>query len=115
MSIRFHSDHNTTAGGWRAIVESMMISVKEPTVTEISMILYPNPARDIIHVEISQIIETPGQIRIYDLQGKLMLEQSTPLNTSMIKLNVSEFHSGVYLLSLSGPKSLRNRKKLLIH
>ncbi len=115
MSIRFQSDYNTGATGWTALVESMMISVEEPGEPEISMKLYPNPASKILHCEISQKLVSAAQIKMYDLQGKLILEEYLSPDSSIFSLDVSELKAGVYLLVLSNKNSLVSRNKVLIY
>ena len=114
LSIRFQSDHNTTEGGWTALVESFMISLDEPTISELGLSVYPNPVSSILNIE-SPDLKTGGHLRVYNLQRKLMLEQYIPQKTSKIRLDVTEFPGGIYFLTLSNGQSLIAQKKIIVN
>jgi len=98
MSLRFSSDHATTASGWMAMVESFMISVEEPNLFQGKFLVYPNPATSLIHIE-SEIENC--KLQIYSLEGKLMYSDMLAFDTMQTQINISTFPSGVYLLVLS--------------
>ena len=60
--------------------------------------IYPNPAKDQLHVN---GVEANTIIRIYDMTGKVVLQQNATENTI---INVSELNRGVYVVSAGTSK-----------
>lgn len=52
--------------------------------------VYPNPASDQLHLQLAEPNQ-PFTCRLYDLQGRLLLQQDNATN-----LNVASFQAGVY-------------------
>ena len=66
----------------------------------VHLAIFPNPA----HNQITLISKEPAQIKIFDLQGKVVWEQSNSKPTETI--NISDFSNGIYFLqALSDRKS----------
>ncbi|WCO00742.1 T9SS type A sorting domain-containing protein [Psychroserpens ponticola] len=72
------------------------LSVSEFDFNSFSM--YPNPAKDVLNIKLNNI--TKATLSIYDIQGKLVLEQSIS-ETQNLELNVSDLHSGLYFVKLN--------------
>ena len=71
--------------------------------------LYPNPANDILNVNIQR---SNTSITIYDLVGNKVLEQD--LSASQLNsIPISEFKTGVYIYEIKGDQSLLNTGKLI--
>jgi hypothetical protein len=115
MSLRFESDHNTTAGGWTALVESFLISVNEKPVLNACMKAYPNPANEIMNFEFRLFDEGSGyNVRMYDMHGRLMTEVPVPGGQNKIRLDVSGFLSGIYLVVLANGQSILAQQKIVV-
>ena len=69
--------------------------------------IYPNPARDVINIETTEIIQS---VSIYGYNGQLVIRQ----NNSNKKMDTSQLEQGMYLIEVktSAGKVL---KKLVIH
>ncbi|WP_343635518.1 T9SS type A sorting domain-containing protein [Fluviicola sp.] len=78
----------------------------EENVQETQVHIYPNPASDMIHLEVEsgKVIES---IRIVDLKGALMLE------TTSTDISVSNLNAGVYLALVQCDKGLLIKKLLV--
>jgi uncharacterized protein (TIGR02145 family) len=65
--------------------------------------IYPNPTNNNINVVIQATSETQTNIRITDLLGRVVLEQTEALITgsNTITYNISDFAKGVYLIQVS--------------
>ena len=59
-------------------------------VTINSIIIYPNPTQDILHIT----GVTPQTLRVFDLQGRLLI------NETSMQINVSTLNMGTYLLQI---------------
>jgi len=75
-----------------------------------SFSLYPNPARDVVHL---QWDSPQGRvaIRVMDLNGRTLL--SRELSVSHITLPVGNYPNGIYLIQLSDGNSVVSKKLLI--
>lgn len=114
QTIVLQEDGNILLGGWftynpsgimRLIGDNSTIDIAEAEGDAFALKLFPNPASE--NVVISNI-PPKAQIRISDLTGNLVLERRS--NSSLEELNVSEWKSGVYLITLiSNGRTIQKR------
>jgi len=64
--------------------------------------IYPNPAAEYVTIELKSKDITDDMISVYDLQGKLILQQ--PVLQSITDVNVSALAKGLYFIKLSTPE-----------
>lgn len=83
------------------------LSVKEIQ-PEVDFKLYPNPARESIYLEIDQSTFTNSSVRIYNLLGGLMNEQS--INSTRTTIQVSQYPKGVYFLTVSSEQGQKTKR-----
>lgn len=69
------------------------LSVDEFSMNKISVT--PNPAQDFVNINFPQSV-SDFTTELYDISGKLILKSS-----NIEKLNISELHSGIYILKIS--------------
>lgn len=65
--------------------------------------LYPNPAKDALHVSFNTINSQPYDIKLYDLVGKVVSEWlgMTASGTNVIELNIESINAGIYFFSIT--------------
>ena len=59
--------------------------------------VYPNPTTQYVIVEVDKL-DGNERVMVYDLQGKLL--QSRPLNDTKIRIDLSDYPAGIYLLKV---------------
>jgi len=64
-----------------------------------SMTLSPNPATEIVNVEISGEYQS-GRLRVFDCTGRLILENEMEESIRLLTLDVSNWQPGVYLVQV---------------
>jgi hypothetical protein len=71
-----------------------------PALREKQIHLYPNPAQSEISLQVVSDEDEDAICRIYDCQGKLMLEKNIPLasGVSLLHLDIAGLDKGVYML-----------------
>ena len=75
--------------------------------------VYPNPANNNISVDIN--CNSNALLRIFDINGRLMLEQKMPSGTYIKQINLNDLAEGCYLIFIfDGNKDCIMRDKLLI-
>lgn len=68
--------------------------------------IYPNPAKDIIHLEFNN--EGNIELEIIDIYGKSIRKKN--LNTNNTQINISDFPTGIYFVIVSGNEFLKTKK-----
>lgn len=63
------------------------------------MSLYPNPAQDIIFLNLGKPAENKGLITVMDLSGRLIMEADIEPGHSLRQLDISGLSEGVYLIN----------------
>lgn len=79
--------------------------------------VYPNPFNPLTNIEININKKSDIEIRVFDVLGKniktLRLGTLTP-NSYKIKLDMQEFNSGIYFLTLNASELLLAAKKIIL-
>ena len=66
--------------------------------SDISVNIYPNPAKDQITIDVSKISSSNTHVQIYDMQGRTVFSKS--FNEQVININTVNYHSGMYMLDI---------------
>lgn len=83
-------------------VDSIIISIDDELNNEV--IAYPNPTYDYLNVAVSSGNHSDLGIRVYDIQGRNLIESTIPANSHTTRLYVGDLAKGVYLLEVSSPE-----------
>ncbi|MGO3183916.1 MAG: T9SS type A sorting domain-containing protein [Aequorivita sp.] len=83
------------------------MGVQSPGFLADNMLIYPNPASDLITISGNNTII--NNINVLDTTGKLVLKE-TNLNRKETNLDVSQLQSGVYYIRLLTPKGIATKK-----
>jgi len=62
--------------------------------------IYPNPATDIVYIQIDPIMEKPVEVTITDMVGKTIGRYSKPAGTTTIEIECSTWSQGVYHIQI---------------
>jgi hypothetical protein len=73
--------------------------------------IYPNPFTTILNLDLSKIANQKVDVRIYDMQGKIIIHQFYE-NTSFVELNTDVLEKGTYVVEINSGIDLF-RKKLI--
>ncbi|MCW3123640.1 MAG: hypothetical protein JWQ38_3132 [Flavipsychrobacter sp.] len=79
-------------------------------VTGTTAAIYPNPAKDVINIDMQQVKAT--KITLSDMQGRI-LKTITPDNTIIATMKVSDLSAGIYLVSLETAEGVETRKVVI--
>lgn len=83
--------------------------------TEMSnkIVVFPNPANDVLHIKFSTKIE-PISLIIKDSQGRAVTEKTILQHTEQESINVSHLASGIYFLAIKTKEGIIF-EKIVIH
>jgi aspartate-semialdehyde dehydrogenase len=78
-------------------------------------LIYPNPAKDVIHVLLNENIEADkkDRIAVYDVNGRLIEAISILKNNEPIAINVANYNNGNYVIKYEGKKKTESKKILI--
>lgn len=77
----------------------------------VSVKLSPNPARDILRMELGRIVND-GNIELYNAQGKFL--ESHRVDGKFLQINVSRFSAGMYYYKLTCKSELLNSGTFIV-
>ncbi len=76
-----------------------------------SLLVYPNPSNNVIHIQLDQGMGVRSDIKLLNLLGELIMkETNVNLDFAAYRLDVSELSSGAYILEVSTDKERISRK-----
>lgn len=88
------------------IIDTSMVAVNETNLLPIQ--IYPNPANDNITINLGKN-KNVRQISLVDLQGKILFSTSN-LNQNILKIDLTNFSKGIYVLTVRGESDEKNYK-----
>ena len=88
-------------------------SLSNASFTDNNILIYPNPAHNLVQINLQNTTETLESITIYDVLGKT-INKITNLSTNQVSLDVSNLSKGVYLVEITSEHNLKLIKKLIV-
>ena len=90
--------NGSVAQGVQIPYEFSTIVGLEATGINLELKAYPNPANNVIHLSISDYKNGGISYRIYNIQGKLLIDN--PVKENLTSILLRDFSGGVYLLKV---------------
>ena len=76
--------------------------------------IYPNPAKNRVYVELGNKGRENINIKIIDVLGKVVYNSTTLMSQSIIEIDVTEWGSGLYLMTVYNNQSAIYHKNIII-
>ncbi|MDG2455216.1 MAG: T9SS type A sorting domain-containing protein [Bacteroidia bacterium] len=91
-------------------------SVADLTYNE-NIAAYPNPANDVLNVNLLFATSKDVQVELFDLSGKIATtqENTTAVSPTYHKLDVSGLEKGIYILKVTNGDTVSTRKVTITH
>ena len=93
------------------MVRSNLTAIKETQLGNEIVNIFPNPAKNLITVNIEGSSDTPFDIIVHDLLGKTIYSEKKVKNK--ININSSDWNSGLYIISIQQYKRSINKKIII--
>ena len=74
------------------------------------VVMYPNPARDIVTLQAEGQNNTIQAFELYNLLGRLVQRQELDLHTSQLRLNLNPLPTGLYLMKVKTANGIHTGK-----
>ncbi len=110
--IKFLFD-KTTAGS--ILISDLALTGHPPLTTAVAnnlgstVLIYPNPTENNLTIDLGETYKDNSKINIYDIQGKLVY-YSESVKEELVRINMSNFEKGIYILNIMSNKSSKNYK-----
>lgn len=80
----------------------MRLAAQQEAQLETSLVAYPNPASEYIFMSYEAAVEATAQVRIYDMQGRLYMEEPAQVwpGANYIRYDLDGFTTGNYILEV---------------
>lgn len=79
------------------IIDKIISSTKEDVFNQ-KVNLYPNPAKEIVYLNLPTVFQQPIQVSIFNALGRLVKTEEISYKNESFQFNVSEFNTGIYFL-----------------
>ncbi len=105
-SMFFLNDEQGWIGGDHGLIvtSNFIVNVNELNEDNATASVFPNPASNNIEIKLHNKYAKIGDIRIFDMQGKLVMHFSGLSKSNTFKFNVSELISGTYIANVTSSK-----------
>lgn len=93
-----------TTGIYQIINQSDTLGGEITTDNHSALILYPNPATNLLNIDLSGCENQKAEIKVFTSDGKIITEmevQSNDLNQKQYVLNIDKYSAGIFLVALS--------------
>lgn len=91
------------------------LSVANNNLDQIGLSLFPNPSSDIAVIQSYAPTVSDLKIEMFDINGKLILEDTLKQGSTMCYLNLEAVYSGVYFVKISDNKNSITKKVVVSH
>ncbi|OFX34189.1 MAG: hypothetical protein A2X08_03540 [Bacteroidetes bacterium GWA2_32_17] len=105
---------NGTIWGTPYICDSLLVDTLLNvglTIFETGINIYPNPANNLIYIDINDKSTSDFNIQIYDMQGRLLL--TNQITESNEQIDISIIPQGIYLTKITNQKTSSNYKLII--
>jgi hypothetical protein len=94
-------------------VYNPVLSTTENIVNNLDIKIFTNPTSDLIAIQIGGINNQDLDIKMYDIQGKLIKETKLNKGQTISYLDIQTVYSGTYLIKISSDESSQTRKVII--
>lgn len=111
MFIVFKSDYIYNYQGWDATYTIGNLGLDENNAFK-SFIVYPNPASDVLHIDLNSGETQNTTIELSSMNGQVVYKEEIDALLGDFKkdINLSDLSKGIYLIKIIGDKSVLTRK-----
>lgn len=87
-----------------------LAGITQNELDEMNISIYPNPASNLVVIQIVGLVESDLNIQLFDMNGKLVQSSIILAGSTLSHLETSKLLTGEYLLQISSSKATTSRK-----
>ncbi|MDP4664586.1 MAG: YHYH protein [Salibacteraceae bacterium] len=89
--------------------------ISENTESPMSISIFPNPASDLVAVQVTGLLRSNMTVKMYDLKGSLVAETSLNQGSTIWHLDTRTIYNGEYLVVATDGKNTYTQKLMIQH
>lgn len=93
---------------------STTTGLTEQFMNSLNVGIYPNPATDIIAVQVKDLVKDSYYVELYDMNGKLVDKVALFQGSTIVYFNTETLYAGIYVISICSSSGKRVSKKVSI-
>jgi hypothetical protein len=78
-----------------------------------SLYIYPNPAKNVVNVNLGNPAEQDGRLEIIDMNGRVVHNENVPSGYQIYQVEVGKLNRGIYMIQWYEGGILKGRNKLI--
>lgn len=79
---------------------NIVTAIRENDISKIKINMYPNPASELVYVDITESKVSDIQVTIYDITGKQISSEKYAVGNNHIGINTQKWQKGEYILTI---------------
>ncbi|NCX95480.1 MAG: VCBS repeat-containing protein [Chitinophagia bacterium] len=87
----------------------------ENTPQNLSINLFPNPAKDVLEVNYTYSNDNAKQVLIYDMYGRLLSQVDIPNGKTTASIDIASFANGIYICRIIGGGGIGTAQFTVVH
>ncbi|MGK0233236.1 MAG: hypothetical protein ACI9VJ_000506, partial [Salibacteraceae bacterium] len=95
------------------IIYEEELGVSETIFNELNITIFPNPAADLIAVQLGSLVFDELQVELFDISGKLIKSTNIKKGSTIAYFDVQTVYEGVYLVKISNNKKSVIKKVII--
>ena len=95
-----------------AIYKDIRVDIVEPHILS-DMHLYPNPARNVVYINLGSTTEEEAVIRLLDMNGRVVRNEKMSAGHQIYELNIHDLVQGMYVLQWIESGQIRGIEKIV--
>lgn len=104
---------NVTNVGELTTVYDVSASLSEVEFNKLNIAVFPNPAADLIAIQIKNLVQENLKVELIDVSGKTVLDTQINKGSTIAHFNVETIYSGVYFVKISN-ESFTKVKRVIV-
>lgn len=79
-----------------------------------NVVVFPNPANDIIAIQVKDLVKENFDVKLFDMTGKLVDETTLYQGSTIVYFDTQKLYAGVYFVSISNANEGKIVRKIVI-
>jgi hypothetical protein len=87
--------------------------ISNNTISEAKVNVFPNPASDLIAVQIKDLVKDNYVVSLYDISGKIVEQKTLNQGSTIVYFDTKTLYSGTYFVRIIGNSGVINKKVVI--
>ena len=88
-------------------------AISKTEIESLNYTVFPNPASDLIAIQVNGLVKEDLQAALYDITGKLLMHKQLNKGQTIAYFDVQTLYEGTYMIKISGKNGFTSRKVVI--